>query len=269
MSRATISKLRIYPIKSFSHIELEEAEIGIHSLKNDRLFAMKDENGRYINGKRTARVNELKTEFDLEKGLVWFSEKSGGERRLFELKVGNADLDNYLSDFLGFKIQLIKNEEGGLQDIPITSSVTIVSEASLQSLQKDLDRHSLESMRLRFRTNVELSCVDAFWEEQLYQEPGIGMRFRIGEVEMIGVSPRARCNVPPQHPDTGEMDLDFVKNMIASRDKHLTTVNDLLQYGRASYFLTINVYVAKTELGKKIRLNDQIEIIGPVELDIL
>ncbi len=265
MSKATISKLRIYPIKSLGFVEIEEVEIGVHSLKNDRLFAMVDEVGRYINGKRTGRVNQLKTEYDLSNGIVKFSERPTGNQSTFELKEGNVELDNYLSNFFDIKLNLVKNEYGEFMDIPLKSSVTIVSEASLQYLQKDLERHTLESMRLRFRSNVELVGVDAFWEEQLYREPGVGVRFRIGEVEMLGISPRARCNVPPQNPTTGEMDYHFVKNMMESRNEHVTAEN-LLQYGRASYFLTINVYVPKTELGKRIKLGDAIEILEPVKL---
>jgi len=266
MNKPAISKLRIYPIKSLGFVELEEAEIGVHSLKNDRLFAMVDENGRYVNGKRNHLVNLLKTEFDLTNGLVKFSEKSNGNPTSFELKEGNDELDDYLSNFFDIKLNLKKNAEGAFMDIPLESSVTIVSEASLQYLQKDLERHNLENMRLRFRSNIELTGVEAFWEERLYKKPGIGMRFKIGNVEMIGISPRARCNVPPQHPDTGDMDYHFVKTMRNSRSSHAATIENLLQYGRSPYFLTINVYVPKSEFGKKIKLNDTIEIIEAVNI---
>lgn len=265
MNNPTISKIRIYPIKSLGFVELEEAEIGVHSIKNDRLFAMVDTNGRYVNGKRTHLVNLLKTEFDLANGLVKFSDKKNSEKNSFELKEGNQELDNYLSNFFGIKLHLKRNENGKFMDIPMESSVTVVSQASLQYLQKDLQRHDLENMRLRFRSNIELTAVEAFWEDRLYQQPGIGVRFKMGDVEMIGISPRARCNVPPQNPHTGEMDYHFVKNMMKSRDGHIDTAEKILQYGRASYFLTANVFVPKSEIGKKIKLNNPIEILGPIK----
>jgi len=109
--------------------------------------------------------------------------------------------------------------------------------------------------------------VDAFWEEQLFLEPGVGMRFKIGEVEMIGISPRARCNVPPQNPGTGEFDYNFVKNMVASRDNSLPDNNRLRDFGRTNYFLTVNVFIPKSELGKQLNVNDQIEILEPVRLE--
>lgn len=266
MKEAHISKLRIYPIKSLAHIEVEEIELGIHSLKNDRLFAMVDKNGRFVNGKRTHLVNQLKVEYDLPNKTIRLSNKNEDEINTFELREGNEDLDNYLSDFFDIPLNLKQNSNGQFMDIPAESSLTLVSEASLQLLQKELERYSLENIRMRFRSNIELVGVGAFWEEQLFRAPGTGMLFKIGDVEMTGISPRARCNVPPQNPTSGEIDYHFVKDMISSRNKHPQTNKKILQYGRQSYFLTVNVYVDKSEAGKKLSLNDKVEILEPVQL---
>lgn len=266
MGKAKIAKLRIYPIKSLGPVELETAEVGIHSLKGDRVFAMVDRDGRYLNGKRTNRVNQLQADYDLAGGLVRLSEKGSNEQRSFRLEAGNAALDDYLSNFFGIEQNLVQDSRGSFMDIPMESSLTVVSENSLQALQRDLERHSLENLRLRFRTNVELKGVPAYWEESLFQEPGIGMRFRIGDVEMIGISPRARCNVPPQDPMTGAMDTGFVRNMIAGRNRSLPPDSKLLDFGRSTYFLTVNVFLPESEAGKRLQLNDELKILDPVRL---
>lgn len=266
MANAHISKLRIYPIKSLDPVEVQEAVVGVHSLVNDRVFAMVDKAGRYVNGKRTHLVNQLKAVYDLPNGLVWLSDQAGNEPTSFQLEAGNAALDKYLSGFFNIDLNLIHSSKGDFLDIPVDSSLTVVSEASLQSLQEDLGQYSLENLRLRFRTNVEVAGVPAYWEERLYQEPGVGMHFRMGEVEMVGLSPRARCNVPPQDPGTGELDHSFVRNMVKSRNNSMYEDNNLLEYGRTAYFLTVNVYLPESESGKKIRLNDEIEIIEPVKI---
>ena len=268
MTNPTISKIRIYPIKSLGHIELKDAEISTFSLMNDREFAMLDEDGGFVNGKRNWKVNLLKTEYDINQSLVIFSQKKGAEKKQFELRSGNAELDHYLSEFFGTKLKLIENKKGQLMDIPKASSVTIISDASLQSLQQDLATHSLESIRLRFRSNIELSGVDPYWEEALYHEPGYGTRFELGDVTMIGISPRARCNVPPQDPVTGENDDDFVKNMIASRKKHELSAAKVLMYGKTPYFLAVNVFIPESETGKTIKLGEELKILGPVELSV-
>jgi len=266
---ATISKIRIYPIKSLGHIELNEAEIGTHSLKDDRRFAMVDHTGRYVNGKRLSKVNQLKTVYDLTNNTITLGGRESEYHQTFELVEGNEKLDQFLSEFFDLPINLKENFSGDFMDIPKVSSLTIVSESSLKALQKDINRHSLESLRLRFRTNVELSGVEAFWEERLFQQPDVGVQFFMGDVEMIGMSPRARCNVPPQDPFTGEMDYRFVKHMVESRNQHTLSAKDLEAYGRTTYFLTVIVYLPKSQAGKILKVNDKIEIIKPVSLSMV
>ncbi|NAS32524.1 MOSC domain-containing protein [Flavobacteriaceae bacterium R38] len=263
--RPHISKIRIYPVKSLDPIEVSEAEIGIRSLKNDRAFAMITEDGGYVNGKRTGKVNELKASYDLQKGIINLSHRGNQTVDVFELKEDNDLLNTYLSDFFGIKIALIHRNKGELMDIPGASSATIVGEESITSIHKDINKYSLENIRLRFRSNIEIAGVPAFWEEKLFRTPGIGIRFKIGDVEMIGVSPRARCNVPPQDPFTGESDRSFAKKMMKSRADSLPEDSDLPHYG-SMYHLTVNTYLPETEKGKWITLGDEIEILEPVNL---
>lgn len=151
-------------------------------------------------------------------------------------------------------------------DIPTASSVTIVSEASLRSLQQEFSNRTLEDIRLRFRATIELSGVDPYWEENLVGEPGVGMRIQIGEVEMISVSPRARCNVPPRDPLTGVTDKTFVKRMMKSRETTLPKNSHLPEYGNL-YHLTINTCIPETQKGKWLRVGDEVIIIEPVKLE--
>lgn len=257
---AHVSKLHIYPIKALGHIELSEALIGEHSLVNDRVFAMVDKTGRYLNGKRTSQVNLLKTTYDLERGAVTFLDTRTDSATEFELREGNDRLDEYLSDFFSMKLNLKYNVEGQFMDIPIVAALTVVSEASLRSLQKDLGQHSLESLRLRFRSTVEIAGVEAYWEENLYGKPDTDLHFKIGDVNLIGISPRARCSVPPQDPISGEIDRSFMKAMIDSRTKSMPKQSLLSDYGQVPYYLSVNVSLPKSETGKILRLQDEVVI---------
>ncbi len=265
MKKPYISKIRVYPVKSLDPIEVNKAEIGIHSLRYDREFAMVADDRRYVNAKRTGRVNQLKATYDLPNQRIFLSHRDGGEINDFELRENNKALEKYLEDFFNMKLTLYHRTRGELMDIPKASSITIVSEASLQSLHQDFSDHTLEDLRLRFRANIEIGGVDPYWEEKLFGEQGIGFRFLVGNVEMIGVSPRARCNVPPRDPFTGETDKTFVKTMLESRSKSLPTDSLLSNYG-SLYHLTVNTFVPESEKGKIITVGDEIEIIEPVRL---
>lgn len=264
--KAFISRIRIYPIKSLDPVELQEAEVGTHSLRYDREFAMLAPDGRFMNGKRSGRVNELKAVYDIPNYRVTFSDRLGGPERSFHLLNDQADAEQYLSNFFGEPVSLVHNTEGQLMDIPTASSVTVLSEATLQSLHEEFSDRSLEDVRLRFRASIELGGVTPYWEEKLVGEPGIGMRLTMGDVEMIGVSPRARCNVPPRDPLTGVTDKAFIKRMMKQREKTLPEGSHLPAYGNL-YHLTINTYIPATQKGKWLRVGDEVRILEPVQLE--
>ena len=198
MSTPTISKIRISPFKGLDPIELIETEIGIHCLKHDREWPLMTEDGRFINGKRTGLVNQLKTTFDFKKQHVSFSSRNNDDRQTFKLREDNEELVEYLSDYFGQKLKLVHESQGELMDIPVKSSATIVSQTTLESIRQDLSEHSIDDLCLRFRTNLEVTDAEEFWEETLFKEPETGMRFTIGEVVFFGIAPRERCNVPPR-----------------------------------------------------------------------
>lgn len=260
-----VSRIRIYPIKSLDPIELTEIATGHFCLLHDREFAMVTPDGRYVNGKRTGRVNQLQTEFDLANQQITLSERGSNARKTFELRTGNTDLLDYLSEFFGLEVSLRHATDGGLMDIPQSSSITVVSTASLESLQEDFPNHTLDDLRLRFRPNIELEGVPAFWEENLFGEPGIGVRFQVGDVEMVGISPRMRCNVPPRNPLTGETNKQFVRTMMDSRLRSLPAESKLPEHG-GYYHLTVDTYLPQSQQGKIIRVGDSVNILESVEL---
>lgn len=265
--RPTISRIRIYPIKALDPIELQEAEVGVHSLRYDREFAILTQDQRYMNSKRTGKVNELKATYDLPNYMVSLVPRSGGSVESFHLINDQNKLETYLEDFFGEPVSLIHNQQGQFMDIPTASSVTILSDASLQSLHQEFTEHTLEDLRLRFRATIELTGVEPYWEENLVGEPGVGMRIKIGNVEMIGVSPRARCNVPPRDPLTGITDKTFVNRMVKSRAATLPENSHLPEYGNL-YHLTINTYIPENQKGKWLHVGDELEIIEPLRLEM-
>jgi uncharacterized protein YcbX len=265
MNTPTISKLYIYPVKSLDWVELNRAEIGIHSLKNDRVFAMKTADDRYVNSKRTGDVHQLQATYDLENKLIHLKKRGTENTETFELRIDNNMLNEYLSDFFKLEIHLVQSDIGELLDVPYQSSATLISTASYQALLQDFPNHSLDDFRLRFRANIEIEGVEAFWEERLFHSPGKAVRFSIGEANMIGMTPRERCNVPPRDPLTGETDKTFVKKIMSSRENSLPDFSNLKAFGNM-YHLSIDTYLPPTEAGKTIRIGDEVKIGEVIEL---
>ena len=265
MSKPYLSRIRIYPIKSLDPVELQEAEVGVLSLKNDRAFALLAADGRFINGKRTGRTGELKAEYDLPNKQVRLTPREGGTVHSFHLINDQKKLEIYFTEFFKEPVLLVHNSNGLLMDIPNEASVTMIGEASLESLHHDALGQTLDDLRLRFRASIEIGGVDPFWEETLVNKPGTGTRFTIGEVEMVAMSPRARCNVPPRNPLTGISDKTFVRRMMKSRLGSLPVGSVIPSYGNL-YYLAVNTYIPESQAGKWIHVGDSLDIVDTVEL---
>ena len=146
-------------------------------------------------------------------------------------------------------------------DIPDISGVTVLSTSSLQSVSTWYDNMNLDETRRRFRATIEIDGVPAFWEDHLFSKEGVRIEFKVGEVTMFGMSPRARCVVPTRNPETGDVTHAFPKTFARHRAESLPVWSTLNEYGH-HYHLTVNCYVPASETGKWIETGNEILIIG-------
>ncbi len=256
-----VSKIFIYPVKSFDPVELNEVTIGKRCIMHDREFAVFNQEGKFVNGKRTPRINELRSTFDMNDYTVTFHLNGDLLSEKFNLLNDKVQIENYLSDFFGYKVYLLRNDEGKFLDIPDDSGITISSESSLRVLTDYFPEINIEQMRLRFRANIEFSGTEPFWEDRLFAEPGNVIEFNINEVNLIGISPRARCIVPTRDPLTGITYPRFTKIFTEARMTTLPEWSTLNEYDHF-YYLNVDVLIPDSETGKKIRLGDRINIKG-------
>jgi uncharacterized protein YcbX len=75
------------------------------------------------------------------------------------------------------------------------------------------------------------------------------------------MSPRARCVVPTRNPETGERIRAFSKTFAERRAASLPEWSLLKEYEHR-YFLTVNCYIPATEIGKSVKLGDELKVIG-------
>ena len=256
----TLSKIRIYPIKSLDPVELSSVKIGKRSLLGDRRFAILYKDGKFVNGKATGMVNLLQTSFDETLEHVTFNIRGSNEKMIFNLNNETEQIELFLSNYFNTKVNLIKNEDGRLLDIPDQSSVTVVAYETMLHLAETLD-DSIDTLRLRFRANLEFSNVPPYWEEMMANyDSDKGVFFRIGDVKMIGISLRARCNVPPRNPFTGETDKTFIKRMIESREENVPSWSQIKKV-ESFYHLTVDTFIPDSETGKEIKIGDHVQLI--------
>jgi uncharacterized protein YcbX len=254
-----LRRIAVFPIKSLDPVDVAQAVITSRGiLENDRVYAIFDRDGRVVNGKRTAQMQRLRCSFDpdIEEVCLWETDHSSAARfSLSELE----PIQRWLSDFFGFPVELRHEPESGFPDDPVASGPTIVSEASLRVVQKWYDGWSLDSVRRRFRTNLEVEGGEAFCEDVLFGGPDELKPFRIGVVAFHGHNPCQRCVVPSRDPDSGEAHRGFQQSFAERREQHLPRWSDARRFNHF-YRFAVNTSIPATESGKRLRVGDTITL---------
>lgn len=258
-SAVRLDKIQIFPIKSLDGICLSESALtagGI--LEHDREWAIFDDSGRVVNGKRTARVHDLRIEFDagIKEIQLW---QNGDTTRMQFVLAEVAPIGAWLSGFFGFKVELRQEGLKGFPDDHTAFGPTIVSEASLRTIQSWFPELALNSIRRRFRANLELEGRAPFCEDELFGAPEELKPFRIGSVKFLGHNPCQRCVVPTRDPDTGKAVSEFQKKFMEERKKHLPAWANAQRFNHF-YRFAINTSIPPSEAGKVLHVGDIVEL---------
>ncbi|MCU0547170.1 MAG: MOSC domain-containing protein [Oscillatoriaceae cyanobacterium Prado104] len=113
---------------------------------------------------------------------------------------------------------------------------TIISTSTLEAIASWYPGLDLEEIRLRFRSNIEISGVPAFWEDRLFAAAQEIVNFQIGNVQFMGINPCQRCVVITRDSQTGEAYPNFQKTFVAQRRTTLPAWVD-----RSRFFLNSTI----------------------------
>ena len=261
MTKAKVTKIQIYPIKSLDGISVDRATvISPGTLDDDRRWAIIDAKGKYVNGKRNAKVHQLRCHFDLSKQRLILSPLEEDMTAMeFNLTTDTEAINQWLSEFFQQPVFLKENAEGGFPDDTEAYGPTIISTATLETVASWFSGMSLDSARSRFRANLEISDVPPFWEDQLFGEAGSAIAFKVGDVQVEGVNPCQRCVVPTRDPNTGESYPQFQRLFIENRQATLPAWTNSSRFNHY-YRLSVNTRILPSETGKVINVGDELII---------
>lgn len=227
-------------------------------LLNDRIYAIFDKDGKVVNGKRTTRVHELRCAFDeeIKEIHLWHHGESSPEQ--FQLDAPEK-IEKWLGEFFGFAVTLRREPQNGFPDDRTAFGPTVTSEASLREIQTWFSGLTLDSLRRRFRTNLELVDGEPFCEDRLFGAPDELKPFQIGAVKFFGHNPCQRCVVPTRDPDTGWPVADFQKKFMEMRNKFLPEWANAQRFNHF-YRFAINTSIPPSEAGKSLAVGDTVEL---------
>ena len=257
---AYVARLFIYPIKSLDPDERDRSTIlKSGALKGDRTWAIFDKAGNFVNGKRNQKVHNLRSQFDLETNTILLRIQGRGIK--FNLVTEQQALCNWLENYFGFPVEIEQNLNIGFPDDTVSPGATIVSTATLEAIADWYPELTTEDIRRRFRINIEIGGVPAFWEDKLFTTSEQTVKFKVGDVEFMGVNPCQRCVVVTRDPQTGQPYPKFQKTFIQQRKN---TLPEWTERSRFNHFfrLAVNTRLSPSEAGKVIAVGDRVMVLG-------
>ena len=250
---AVLGRITVYPIKSLDGLDVSEARVLENgALEHDRQFALVDADGRFVNGKRTAAVHTIRTEYDLTRMTVRFNTEVE-----FSLVHQQREIGQWLSSALDIACSLAENTTGGFPDDTDSPGPTLISTATLAEIAAWFPGLTLEETRRRFRANLEIDGVEAFWEDRLVGSAGSEVPYHIADVRWLGVNPCQRCVVPTRATTSGETTAGFQKAFAVERERWLPAWAPRDRFNHF-YRLAVNTRLALDQSPGRIRVGDPI-----------
>jgi uncharacterized protein YcbX len=257
----TLARITIFPVKSLDGVEVDETRVrGGAGLEHDREYRLTDAASETLNGKRLGEtLIRLRSTFDLAFGEITIEGSGGRMTARLPRDVREAEL--WLSVRLGEAVALDRDAERGFPDDVEASGPTVISRATLAEVATWFDGMDESEARRRFRANLEIDGVPAFWEDCLYGREGETRSFQIGDVLFDGVNPCARCTVPSRDSGSGELAEPRFAKIFAERRR--ATLPDWAPVERFDhhYRLAVNTRLPVTENGKTLYLGDEVQLL--------
>lgn len=271
MNLVAVARLAIYPIKSLDpHAVASATLLPSGSLAGDRRFALVDDAGEFVNGKRERLVHTIRTRYDdsATSGLLWFgsSPEPGADAVRFDLLADPTAFAERTSAHLGYPVSLVGNESQGFPDDTDASGPTLISQETFLALG-ELMELPLDELRRRFRANIEIVGGGAFFEDRAFGPAGTVVPLRIGSfsdghAKLFGVNPCRRCAVPGRDSWSGEAQAGFAKRLATWREATLAEGVARERFDGNWYRLALNTRPATDAPPQRMAVGDKFEILG-------
>ncbi|THE66405.1 MOSC domain-containing protein [Salinadaptatus halalkaliphilus] len=254
---ARLERLTAYPVKGLDGIELTAASIlEGGTLAHDREFALFDTDGEVINGKRTALVHDIETDFDPETTELVVTTPDGDGVE-FDLETDRERAEAWFGDYFDESVTLERDRTRGYVDRR-EMGPSVIATATLETVASWFDDVTVDGVRRRMRANLEVSGVPAFWEDRFVGEEAPS--FAIGGVTLEGVTPCGRCVVPERDPETGEPTPDFRERFVRKREETFPAWADADAFDHY-YTLMLIARIPDADREQTLQIGDTVEIV--------
>jgi uncharacterized protein YcbX len=226
--RGRVAWIHVAPIKALRIQTRDQVMLGPTGVAEDRRFAIVDEAGHRLNGKRVAAFTSVRPEFDpvtqhltlhMPDGRRVSGQIELGEpltmstsRRKEPCREVIGPFASALSSIAGRAVRLVRFDEVGVgvDRAREGGAATLLSAASLDAMAEVAGDGPIDPRRFRMLFGV--SGVAAHAEDSWLRQ-----QVRIGEATVMPMGNVGRCAVTTLDPETGRSDLDTLAALAVYR----------------------------------------------------
>ena len=230
-----VAWIHVAPIKALAIQELQEVELGLLGIENDRRFCIVDPNGTMLNAKRVPRFVAVRPHFDDAMRRLRLDMPDGTQVKgaidlgratlvsIYGRSVGARVVDGpwaeALSTLASRPVQLARFDNGGegVDRADEGAGASLLAEASLRAIARAAGVTAAVDPR-RFRMLFGVAGVDAHAEDTW-----IGSRVRVGTAAVVPGGNIGRCAVTTLDPTTGVSNLDTLAALARYRGELVTS----------------------------------------------
>lgn len=253
-----LARIDLFPIKSLDGRSVQQATVlDSGALQGDRTYALFDAQGRVINGKRTAAIHHIRANFSPDGDGVICTANGQDPSPFCRLPRDRDILAAWFSRYFQRPVTLADNPAMGFPDDTQAAGPTVISTATLAAIAAWYPQLTVDQVRCRLRTNLEIDGVPAFWEDQLFSATGDPVLFAVGDVVLAGSNPCQRCVVPTRDVVTGEVLPKFRATFVAQRRATLPPWTHPSRFNHF-YRVAINTNLHH-QAGKVLKVGDPVQ----------
>ncbi|WP_254279119.1 MOSC domain-containing protein [Haloarcula marina] len=255
-----IERLTVYPVKALDGHDRDRVRVlPGGTLAHDREFAMFDADGDVVNGKRTTRVHDVRTDYDPDdRTLTATVPEMGGDRFALGTDEGRDRAAAWFGEVFDCDLSVVRDTETGYVDRR-EMGPSVVSTATLETVAGWFDEVTVDGMRRRLRANIEVGGVEPFWEDRFVGADAPA--FEAGGVRIEGVTPCGRCVVPERDPDTGETTPEFRDRFLERREATFPAWADRDAFDHF-YTLMLIAHVPESDRGATLAVGDVVKTVS-------
>ena len=253
----TVSRLSIAPVKGMAVVYPDEVVLERYGVAANRRFHVTDADGRRYGQIRNGKLVRIQPDYDEESGRLALSFPDGrvvdgvpelGEELVTDFygrpvpgRLVVGEWSDAISEFVGRPLQLVRCDEPGAGVDRGLGPVTMLSDASLDELARQVELDGVDPRRFR----MLISIAGARPHEE---DSWLGRRVRVGGAVVALHEQVARCAITTQNPTTGVPDLDTLREI--KRYRGARDGNDK--------YIDFGVY-GEVETPGRVRVGDSVE----------